>query len=254
MVPLRPTTRWLLLALVLVAAGASATWLALWSRYEVNRKCHEMRFVHGLVAVGLEHWGVVAFRSQTCQDRWIAVEVFPFLRKGYFLDVGSGDGVQDSNTKVLEDLGWEGVCIDPFPTNMSGRRCTLFTNPVDSTGGKRVRFRKAGQLGGIEEHLGAWKGAAVTYPAVELETRTLTEILAQAKAPSYIHYMSLDIEGAELEALKGLDFSRYRFGAMTIEHNWEMPKRSQIRALLESKGYEFVRSVEQDDFYLGPGE
>jgi hypothetical protein len=31
--------------------------------------------------------------------------------------------------------------------------------------------------------------------------------------------MSLDIEGAELDALHGLSLARYRFGAMAIEHN-----------------------------------
>jgi len=89
-------------------------------------------------------------------------------------------------------------------------------------------------------------------PVVEFETRTLTELLAQAKALPFVHYMGMDIEGAELEALKGLDFSRYRIGAMTIEHNFEEPKRSQIRALLEGKGYRFVQTFEQDDYYVGP--
>jgi hypothetical protein len=39
--------------------------------------------------------------------------------------------------------------------------------------------------------------------------------------------MSLDIEGAELDALRGLSLDRYRFGAMAIEHNYEEPKRTQ---------------------------
>jgi hypothetical protein len=62
--------------------------------------------------------------------------------------------------------------------------------------------------------------------------------------------MSIDIEGAELEALKGLDFSRYRIGALTVEHNFEEPKRSEIRSLLERNGYRLARSIEQDDYYL----
>ncbi len=220
---------------VAVAVAASAAWLIL-------------RPGSGTCA-GVE--GTLTFHSDTCQDRWIVQEVFPGLHKGFFVDVGSADGVVNSNTKVLEDLGWEGVCVDPFPTNMSGRRCALFTYAVDSTGGKRVRFRKAGGLGGIEEHLGSWKGDIQGFPVVEVETRTITEILSQAKAPPFIHYMSIDIEGAELEALKGLDFSRYRIGALTIEHNFEEPKRSDIRKLLERHGYRRVRSAEQDDYYLG---
>jgi hypothetical protein len=38
---------------------------------------------------------------------------------------------------------------------------------------------------------------------VELTTVTLGNIMQRANAPSFIHFMSLDIEGAELEALRG---------------------------------------------------
>ena len=248
---MRPTTRWLALALVLVAVAASTTWLGLWSKYGFNRTCPDTPLVRGIVAAVLQLAGVLSFHSDACQDRWIVLEVYPGVRKGFFVDLGSGDGEANSNTKLLEDLGWNGVCIDPFPTNMSGRRCTLFTVPVDSVSGKRVRFRKAGVTGGIEDLLGRWKSSTRGARVVELETRTLTELLAQAKAPPFINYMSIDIEGAELEALKGMDFSRYRIGALTVEHNLEEPKRSEIRRLLERNGYRLARSVEQDDFYLG---
>jgi hypothetical protein len=249
---MRRSTRWLILALVLAALGASAVRLALWSRYEIGRRCPEMAIVPNIIAGVLQYAGWVKFQSEVCQDRWVIVEVFPGVRDGFFVDLGSGDGVEYSNTKALEDLGWNGICVDPFPKNMASRRCTLFTNPVDSVSGRRVRFRKAGVLGGIEDLLGHGKDATEHAPVVELETRTLTELLVQAKAPPFIHFMSIDIEGAEFEALKGLDFSRYRFGAMTIEHADEEPKRSDIRKLLEKNGYRFDRTIAQDDFYLGP--
>jgi hypothetical protein len=36
---------------------------------------------------------------------------------------------------------------------------------------------------------------------------------------------------------------------MAIEHNFEEPKRTQIRQLLEQHGYVLVHTYEQDDFY-----
>jgi FkbM family methyltransferase len=246
------STRWLLPTLVL-AAGATLGCAAWWKWHDIDA-CTGISPLPRFVGAALQDIGVVRFRAESCQDRWIALEVYPGPRKGYFVDVGSGDGELHSNTKVLEDLGWEGVCIDPFPTNMAGRRCTLFTVPVYSVSGKRVRFHTAGVIGGIDESLGRWKGQAERARVVELETRTLTELLAEAKAPQFIHYMSMDIEGAELEALKGLDFSRYRIGALTIEHNFEEPKRGAIRAFLESKGYRRERSVDQDDFYVSTAQ
>ncbi len=113
-----------------------------------------------------------------------------------------------SNTKALEDLGWKGICIDPFPTNMENRDCRLFKEVVYGVAEQKVRFRVAGFVGGIDDHMGLtkeWldvKGAAI----VEFKTVTLDDILARANAPDFIHYMSIDIEGAELEALKGFSF------------------------------------------------
>ena len=61
--------------------------------------------------------------------------------------------------------------------------------------------------------------------------------------------MSLDIEGAELEALKAFPFDKHRIGAMAVEHNFEEPKRSDIQLLMGRHGYERVHSWQQDDFY-----
>jgi hypothetical protein len=62
--------------------------------------------------------------------------------------------------------------------------------------------------------------------------------------------MSLDIEGAELEALKAFPFDTHRIGAIAVEHNFEEPKRTNIRALLKQHGYQRVHTWLQDDFYL----
>ena len=78
---------------------------------------------------------------------------------------------------------------------------------------------------------------------------TLAEILARAKAPSYIQFLSLDIEGAELDALRGIGLDNYRFGAMAIEHNEEEPKRTDIINYLRKYGYERVHTYRQDDFF-----
>ena len=62
--------------------------------------------------------------------------------------------------------------------------------------------------------------------------------------------MSLDIEGAELEALNGFPFDKYKVGAWAIEHNWEEPKRTNIDSLMKAHGYRRTHSWYQDDFYV----
>ena len=64
-----------------------------------------------------------------------------------------------------------------------------------------------------------------------------------------IHFVSLDIEGAELEALTAFPFETTRVGAWAIEHNLEEPKRTRIAELLRRHGYVRVHTYKQDDFY-----
>lgn len=84
---------------------------------------------------------------------------------------------------------------------------------------------------------------------IKVETRTLNSMLKAADAPFQIDYLSLDTEGSELEVLQGVDLEKYRFGFITVEHNWVEPKRTQIKQLLESNGYLYLRENKFDDYY-----
>jgi hypothetical protein len=135
---------------------------------------------------------------------------------------------------------------------MTDRTCRLFKEPVDSVAGKHISFKVSGETSGITSYLAASKSAPAQAPDVQMVTTTLEDILRRAKAPSFIHFLSLDIEGAELEALRGFPFAKYTLGAIDVEHNYEEPKRSAIEKLLNANGYVRVRTWMQDDFYL-PG-
>lgn len=190
--------------------------------------------------------------GQFQQDLWVALKVGHGKKDGYYVDVGSADGIRISNTNLLDHMGWKGVCIDPFPTHMQGRTCQVFKQPIYSESGKKVQFRVAGEEGGIESNLATYKGDVSKAPLVELVTTTLDEVLEKAKAPQWIDYMNIDVEGAEYDALRGFNLDKYEVGSFTIEHNYEPEKREQIRKLMEGKGYVRVRSWEVDDWYVHP--
>jgi hypothetical protein len=239
-----------------IAAGVAVA--AFYAGFEIGRTYEKYRFVFGAPR-GEAIRGAVARvlgrekpYGQFEADLWVTHAIAPGKRDGYYLDVGSADGVVISNTKLLDTLGWKGICIDPFPTNMETRTCQIFRQPVSRESGKHVRFRAAGGVGGIEDNLNRYKAEdpVARAPVVDLVTITLDEILAQAKAPQYIDYMNLDIEGAEYDALMGLSLDRYTIASMTIEHNYETAKREAIHALLAAKGYVRVRSWEVDDYYV----
>jgi FkbM family methyltransferase len=218
-------------------------------QFDVNRACCDFTLWQTLRLTAREAIGGVTYPSEIGQDKWVIGKMFPGVNDGFFLDVGSGHGTIGSNTKALEELGWTGICVDPFPTYMEGRTCRMEKVVVSSVAGQVVKFHTHSGLGGIADTLGKWKAEAEKSPAVELTTTTLSEVLARANAPSFIHFLSLDIEGAELDALRGVPFDKYRFGAMAIEHNEEEPKRSNLIKFLGEKGYVRVHTFKQDDFF-----
>lgn len=238
------------IVLLAVAAGAGYFGMRVGRSFQLNQLCCEITQRHNFEISVRERLGLLKFPSQIGQDRWVAEKMFPSVRDGYFLDVGSADGFINSNTWALEQRGWKGICIDPFPSNMTVRTCQMFRAAVDAEGGHTVQFKDAGELGGISNYMDRWKDIVKDAKTVELTTVTLGDILQRAHAPSFIHFMSLDIEGAELEALRGFPFDKYTLGSLAIEHNYEEPKRSEIEHLLKSKGYTRARAWMQDDFYV----
>jgi Methyltransferase FkbM domain len=240
---------------VILATTLTATAVALVystsfdERFEANRACCQIPIARNAVVTARELLGKATYYSEIGQDKWVLETMFPGVRDGYFVDVGSGHGTIGSNTKALEEAGWTGICIDPFPVHMEGRTCRLFEEVVFSEAGRRMGFRAAGGLAGLDATLGRWNEKASKAPLVEFTTVTLADILARAGAPSFIHFISLDIEGAELEALRAFPFDRIRVGAFAIEHNEEEPKRSRLITFLERYGYRRVHSYRQDDYF-----
>jgi FkbM family methyltransferase len=238
-------------ALVCVSVASAYIGLRAGIRVRQNLECCHMPTRRNVILSFKEALGFRRrYYGEHLQDKWVTETVFPGVHDGYFVDVGSGDGIRKSNTKLLEEKGWRGICIDPFPTNMQTRRCQVFNEVVSSERGRTVQFHLAGGQGGIAETLGRYRNTAAKEKIVEMTTVTLDDILVRAGAPPYIHFMSLDVEGAELEALRGLSLDRYSIGALVVEHNYELSKQTEIRKLLSKYGYIRTHSWREDDFYV----
>src|SRR6186713_1374029 len=151
----------------------------------VNRQCCDFSLLQALGMTARESIGGVTYPSEIGQDKWVIGRMFPGVDNGFFLDVGSGHGTIGSNTKALEERGWTGICIDPFPTHMEGRTCRMEKVVVASTAGRVVKFRTHMALGGIVDTLGKWKAEAEKSPEVEFTTTTLGDVLTAANAPSF---------------------------------------------------------------------
>ena len=65
-----------------------------------------------------------------------------------------------------------------------------------------------------------------------------------------IDYMSLDVEGYELEILKQIDFKKYKIDYLTVEHANIPHYQSDINTYLVSQGYKLARHNNHDDEYI----
>jgi len=223
------------------------------TKFQANRECCQIPLLRNIGVTRAELREERTYFGEIGQDKWVLETMFPDVTDGFFLDVGSGHGTIGSNSKLLEQRGWKGICVDPFPVYMEGRTCQMFKEVVFSEAGRTMTFRAAKGLAGLEETLGSWNTTAKRAPAVEFTTTTLDSILTRGQAPDFVHFVNLDIEGAEYEVLKAFPFDRVRVGAWSIEHNFEEPKRSDLKRLLESRGYVRTHTFKQDDFYAPAG-
>lgn len=174
--------------------------------------------------------------AQAGQDLAI-LSILQDMSNGFFIDLAANHYKALSNTYLLEQFKfWKGICIEPnhmyWENILANRRCKLYVNPVSDKTGDKVKFRMSNVLGGIVGEEFDQHDKQNDTESVELETSTLTLVLDHAKAPHVIHYMSLDIEGAEFVAMSGFDFNKYKIWLLQIER----PK-PKLHLLLAKHGY-----------------
>lgn len=196
--------------------------------------------------------------SQLGQDLEV-LKVFNHKTNGFFIEIGASDGIELSNTYLLETThNWKGICVEPIPAkfqllckNRPNSSCS--DRAVFSESNKTVVFDIANNydlLSGISAHIDRhvdYVNANKTQ--ITVQTITFDDLLEQFNAPLFIEYLSLDTEGTELEILKSVNFEKYTFGIIDVEHNYVEPRRTQIRELLTSNGYECIKENQWDDSY-----
>jgi len=198
-------------------------------------------------------------KSQIRQDLFVLSEL-NFKRNGFFVEFGAAGGVEDSNTYLLEEgFGWLGILAEParaFHDRLrANRRAQISTKCVWSESGKQLTFNEApwAYLSTVDSFSASdsWATQRRSGRTYDVETISLTDLLAEFSAPAVIDYLSIDTEGSELNILQSFDFTKYRIAIITCEHNFT-PDREKIRVLLEGHGY--VRKREQlsryDDWYV----
>jgi FkbM family methyltransferase len=175
---------------------------------------------------------------------------------GTFVEAGAHDGFTQSNTYYLERFrGWRGVLVEAVPelhAKASRRRRRSVVVQAALVAPERegdqvvMHFGDLMSTSGDPCHAqGGLRNAGRRAYEVRAPGRTLDSILAEAGIDRP-DLLVLDVEGNELDALRGLDLDRHGPGLMVIEM-LDMPsQRPAFDALLADR-YEFVEALSADD-------
>ncbi len=183
------------------------------------------------------------------------------VERGFWIDAGAADPDEWSVTRAFHDRGWTGVNVEPSAHYFSRLRAA---RPGDIN----LRVALGAQPGSRPFHVvedtglstfdgelarsHARAGFHVRPSAVEV--CTLADI-CRWHAPAQIHFLKIDVEGAEAEVLAGADFTRFRPWIVLVEATVPLSdQRTEAgwEPILAGHGYRFVWFDGLNRFYVAP--
>ncbi len=189
--------------------------------------------------------------SQEGEDM-ILWRLFANRKTGFYVDVGAHHPARFSNTYFFYRRGWYGINIDAMPGSMKGfstfrpRDINLELAVSETPGTLDYYIFNEPALNGFDAGLSHERDArADLYKIVEtrkLRTNRLEAILDEhLPNGQHIDFMTIDVEGFDLEVLKSNDWTKYRPEVVLVEVlNSSFPDllTNETNRLLREEGYE----------------
>ncbi len=160
---------------------------------------------------------------------------------GFYIEIGAFDGKKKNSTIILEQSGWDGVCVEPTPSSFeqlsSNRKCRCENVAI----WKERGFTEFS----VYDNNPAWNGITETLDEFHLNklhestkiivpTRTWNDL----KLPKKIDYLQIDVEGAELAILDCIDWNTQKISYICIEDNGSKTGDKTYYNYMESLGYQ----------------
>ena len=204
------------------------------------------------------------YYSQCGQDKFLDTKIFNDFKGGYFVDVGAHDGVSFNNTLYFEkNKGWSGINVEPMPNvyeKLLANRpdCININCAVSDKDGQAEFIINTGHtnmLSGLKSDYDPRHLNRLTYELSEhggesrtvlVDTKRLQSIF-DAHGVKRVHYLSIDVEGAEFNVIKSIDFTKVFIDVIGFENNYSDVSLPIIN-YLESKGYKVV--LQSDDIFM----
>ena len=207
------------------------------------------------------------FHSQYKQDEYLETAIFKGYKDGFYVDIGAHDGVSLNNTLYFEkNNNWRGINIEPIKAvfdrlveNRTTDRNININCAVCNRNGEADFYLNEGyteMLSGIIENFDARHlerlmnentEMSATTQIVKVNTKRL-ETIFDEHAVSHINYLSIDVEGAEFEVIKSIDFTKVFIDVIGFENNYTEVSRPII-LYLEYNGFKVDR-ISTDIFMI----
>ena len=200
------------------------------------------------------------FLSQSGEDETL-LTWFNGLCGGTYIEMGALDGRKFSNSFVFnQGFGWKGVLIEANPitfTKLKDNRpkeLALVHGAVCDRP-KTVHWVEdpaRPQIGGILEFadpkfIAKWWPDELLQKKTEIQCVPFGQLLDKYSPVQYFDFLSLDVEGAEYDALSTIDFNKYAFGIVVVETG-DIRKNLMVRSILEANGYSFLFHKDRSDW------
>ena len=172
------------------------------------------------------------------------------VERGFYVDVGANDPDLDSVTKAFYERGWRGINIEPVQqwfARLEKERPRDINLQVAAGAevGEIVLYEMPDTgLSTSEKSTAERHEHARGYQKIEriVPVDTLTSICSRFHiAP--IHFLKIDVEGAERAVLAGMDFSAIRPWIVLVEStlpNLQIEDHQEWEHLIVGANYEFV--------------
>ncbi|MBE9064944.1 FkbM family methyltransferase, partial [cf. Phormidesmis sp. LEGE 11477] len=201
---------------------------------------------------------IKGFASQRGQDYYVD-KLLNGKKDGFFVDVGANHPTEISNTIYLERKGWNGLSFEPqkhlcklfeevrgtkvLPYVLGSEPCETEFGIVESDGWEHA-------LSGVFDVMRK-EGAAFQGKTIRREKRQvhrLVDVLLDEKI-EYVDFMSIDVEGYELEVLKGMDFSKVHVEILIVENDRTQLGNVYLREFIKAQGFKYVARLSGDDVF-----
>lgn len=182
------------------------------------------------------------------------------IDNGFYIDVGAWHPVFESITKAFYDRGWRGINIEPineyFQLLQQGRPRDINLNVAAFSYGGEVVFHEILEVSSLST---VYKKYAnyLTEEGYKIKEYTVPCITLDAICDKYqintVHFLKIDVEGAEKAVLEGFTFTRVRPWVVVVEAsvpNSTHDISQKWEEIILGKGYELVYRDGINRFYL----